>query len=267
MANCCVILIAARGCLVTCHFCPGLAGFTLWCELPRCDKRFKVSVEEEISISGGEMSLWLFTAVEDLAKATNCGPSSSQAPVTEAKPFPKSSYAKNIVQKRLCTESPAEKWSSSQLHPQPSHSYPRDQNSHWLRTKSCLDTDRRNRKDEEHEIIKELVHLPLCSDTNISSWPAVLQCNRAKEGFIRTGSLVYQVIYELKPQAGQAQVGSGWIISKCPDWVELVILKSWTGQCHQGGCNCQAFFLQHVILQGNSRKRIETRFPAWTSDF
>lgn len=36
--------------------------------------RVKVSVQEEICISGGEMRLWVFTAVEDLADATNLVP-------------------------------------------------------------------------------------------------------------------------------------------------------------------------------------------------
>lgn len=97
MANCCVILTAARGCLATQCFCLGLAGFTLWCELPRCDKRFKVSVREEICISGGEMSLWLLTAVEDLADAINCGP--SVLLWLEQSHFPRVLDAKNVVQK------------------------------------------------------------------------------------------------------------------------------------------------------------------------
>lgn len=97
MANCYVILTAARGCLVTWCFCPGLAGFTLWCELPQCDERFKVSVQKEIYISGGEMTLWLFTAVEDLAEAADCV--SSMLPWQKQSHVPRVLMPKNVVQK------------------------------------------------------------------------------------------------------------------------------------------------------------------------
>lgn len=81
---------------------------------------------------------------------------------------------------------------------------------------SCLNANRRNGKAWQPEIIEELVHLLLYSNTNISSWPVGLQHNRAKEGF--TGlTHFYQVSYELKSQAGQAQVVSGWVIFKCPE--------------------------------------------------
>lgn len=62
----------------------------------------------------------------------------------------------------------------------------------------------------------------------IGNWPGGLQHNRAKEGFTGIDSQSYQVSYELKSQAGQAWVGSGWLIFKCPDRVQLVIIKSWT---------------------------------------
>lgn len=94
------------------------------------------------------------------------------------------------------------------------------------------------------------MYLPLCSNTNTSSRPVILQYNRAKEG------LFYQAIYELKTQAGQAQVGSGWIIFKCPDWAKFVIMKIWTaitwavppGWLYLPGClpaGCSSAWKQH----------------------
>lgn len=171
------------------------------------------------------MSLWIFTAVEDLAEATDYG--SSVLLWQKQRHFPRSLMPKMLYIKWLCIEMPAEKWSSSQLHPPSSHCHPRDQDWQWLRTKSS-NANRRNGKDQQHEIIKELGHLLSCSNTNISSWPGGLQHNRAKEGFTGIDSHSYQVSYELKSQAGQAWVGSGWLIFKCPDRVQLVIIKSWT---------------------------------------
>lgn len=160
MANCCVILTGARGCLDTWCFCLGLAGFTLWCELPPYDKKFEVSVRNEVCISGGAMSLWPFTAVEDLAKATYCSP--SVLLWQKESHFPRVPMPKMLCKKWLCAKVPAEKWSWSQLHPASSHCHQGTKfNVDWGQSPPVL-THRRNGRDEQHEITKDLVHLPLC---------------------------------------------------------------------------------------------------------
>lgn len=71
---------------------------------------------------------------------------------------------------------------------------------------SCLDAKRRNGKDWQHEIIEELVHLLLCSNTNISSWPVGLQNNRAKKGFTGLTDTLTKLAMNLNPKQDRLEL-------------------------------------------------------------